>query len=182
MSDPTGNWPKWLKEIGARAKYLGKFVVGVVTAPIKSLKADLGMGIGIGVKGTANINSAKIDGGVSTSITNSLSYDKGKFDIKNTTSTKVGITISEAIDFSYTTGKGHSFFDKACECNILHDPFVEQSKCLANMKIQQTEMTAGFSFGVYLGLGAEVSVGIDLRALYDELAIVLTEPYISQYY
>jgi hypothetical protein len=182
MSDPTGNWPKWLKEIGARAKYLAKFVVGVVTAPIKSAKADLGMGIGIGVKGSANIKGVKIDVGVSNSITDSLSYDKGKFDIKNTTSTKVGVTFSDTIDFSYTNGKEHSFFDKACGCSILHDPFVEQSNCPANKKFQRAETTLGISFGAYLGLGGEIFVGIDFRTLHDELIDVLTEPYISPYY
>jgi hypothetical protein len=182
MSDSAGTLPKWLKEIGARLKYIGKFALGVTTAPLKSFKAEFGMGIGIGAKGSANIEGVKIEGGLSTSITDSLSYDKGKFDIKNTTSTKAGITVIEVLDFSYTSGKSHSFFDEECGCDIMHDPFVEQSKCPANIEFEQTDVTLGVSFGLFLGLGAEISAGIDLRALYDELHIVLTEPYVSPYY
>ena len=182
MSDPDGNWPKWLKEIGSRAKYLGKFVLGVVTAPLKSLKTDFGMGIGIGVKGSTTIGGIKTEVNASTSITDSLSYDKEKFDINNTTSTKVGFTVEGAIDVSYSNGKSHSFFDKGCGCSILHDSFVEQSKCSANVSIQETDMTIGLSVGLYLGLGAEVSVGIDLKNLYREWERVINEPYIRLCY
>ena len=182
MTDPTGSLPKWLKEVGARLKYLGEFVFGVVTAPLKSIKAEFGMGIGIGAKASGKVKGVEVEVACSTSITDSLSYDGGEFDIKNTTSTKMGVEISQVVDFTYSNGKSHSFFDEACGCSILHDPFVKQSECLANKNIEQTDVTLGFSLGAYLGLGAEISVGIDLRALHDELIVVLTEPYISPYY
>ncbi len=182
MSDPAGNWPTWLKEIGARAKYLTKFVVGVVTAPIKAIKADIGLGIGLGIKASANVKGIKIDGGASASITDSVSYDKGKVDVKNTTSTKIGVNALSIINAQYMNGKEHSFFDNKCNCNIIHTPFVTQSHCVANKKIQRTEATLGISIGAYLCLGGEVSVGIDLRTWYNELIDVLNEPYISPYY
>ena len=182
MSDLAGNWPKWLKEIGARAKYLAGFVVGVVTAPIKAIKADIGLGIGLGIKASTNVKGIKIDGGASASITDSVSYDKGKVDVKNTTSTKIGVNALSIINAQYMNGKEHSFFDNKCNCNIIHTPFVTQSHCVANKKIQRTETTLGISVGAYLCLGGEVSVGIDLGTWYNELIDVLNEPYISPYY
>jgi len=181
MSDPDGNWPKFIKEAWNRVKYVAKMIVKTVTAPFKAAKVSAGAGIGIGAKGSVTVKGAKAEVGATASITDSVVYDKGKIDIRNTASVKANVTFGNIADFSIGSGKEHSFFDEKCNCNILHDPFVQQMNCVASSKIQPVEATLGFSVGLYLLLGGEISVGVDLKVLHDELIGVFTEPYVSTY-
>jgi len=156
-------------------------IAKTILSPLKAVKASAGMGIGIGIKGEASLNDVNVEVAASTSITDSVSYDKGDFDLKNTSATKVGITFAEKFDFSYSVGKEHSFYDEKCNCSILHDPFVKQMNCPASKKFQASESFVGISFGAYLGIGGEISFGFDFKAWNEELIAIFEEPYKGYY-
>ncbi len=180
-SDSSGTWPKILKEIGARFKYMGNFFGGFFGAVFNSFSINIGVGIGIGVNLSGNVKGVNVEVGASTSISDSLGLFFGKFDVKNTTSTQVGLGVADVINWNYSKERSHSFFDEKCICNIVHDPFVEQSKCPANIPNQGLDTTIGLSVSLYIFLGFDVTIGINYKKLQDDLINVFTMPYEGYY-
>ena len=167
--DSTGNWPKWLKEIGSRFVHTVKIMYRIATSPFKALKAEIGGGVGIGAKYGINVKNTPIKIGAVTSITDSITYEKGKFDVRNSTSTNVGISIADSFDISYTNGCDHSYFDEDCNCDFMNSSFGQKSQCVANQNITSVDSSIGSSFGAYLIFGIEGSISFDLGAWGDEL-------------
>ena len=175
MEDETGHWPKWMKEIGSRFVHTVKIISKIVASPFKAITAKVGGGIGFGAKATVNINSVPVEIGVVNSITDSLTYEYGKFDVRNTTSTTLGVSFAGKADFSSSSGYEHSYFDKNCDCSFWNSSFGEKNTCTANKDISSKDMTIGFSLGAYFLLGGEFSFGIDLKVWNDELISIFEE-------
>ena len=175
MSDPSGNWPKWLEELGSRFVHTVKIMGQIAAAPFKAITAKVGAGIGIGAKAVVNVKSVPIETGAVTSITDSISYEKGVLDVRNTTSTTVGINVAEVFDFSHTNGHELSYFENYCNCDFMSSTFGEKSECVANQGVASNDATIGLSFGAYLLFGLEVSISVDLAAWNDELISIFNE-------
>ena len=175
MSDSEGNWPKIIKKIGSRIKNTANIIEKIVTSPFKVIKVSVGMGVGIGGKVETTVNNVPIEVGISTSTTDSISYNKGKIDIKNSTSKNFGFNFANLIDISYGEGKEHSYMNSNCTCNFLHSTYGQKQQCRANKKTTSSDMTLGFSIGAYLFMGGEISVGIDLNAWGEELISIFDE-------
>lgn len=173
--DPTGNWPKFLEEIGNRIAHTAKIMAKITLSPFKSITATIGGGIGIGAKALARVNNVPIEVGAVTSTTDSIVYEKGSFDVRNTTSTTIGINAAEVFDFSYSEGKEHSYFDEKCRCNFWKSTYGEKSECPANQKIEVSNATLSLSVEAYFIVGFEASIGIDLQAWNDELIAIYNE-------
>ena len=139
------------------------------------------MGIGIGGSISGTVKSVNVEIGASTSISDSIGLHSGKFDIRNTTSAQAGLGIANIIDWNYSKGRSHSFFDEECTCSSLHDPFVEQSKCSANTPYQGSDTTIGFSASLYILLGVDINIGVDYKKLHEDLIDVFTMPYEGYY-
>ena len=170
--DSTGDWPKWIKKIGSRLVHTVKIVYRIVTSPFKAFRAKIGGGVGIGAKCEINVKKTPIKIGAATSITDSITYEKGKFDVRNSTSTNVGISIADSFDISYTNGHDHSYFDEDCTCDFMNSSFGQKSQCVANQNITSVDSSIGISFGAYFIFGIEGSISFDLEAWGDELVSI----------
>lgn len=175
LSDPTGNWPKWVETIGSRFVHTVKTIGRIIAAPFKTAEVSVGAGVGIGLKSEGSYKGIKGTISAVAKCTDSISYDKGKFDAKNTTT--VGCQISF---LNYTMGvkqaKGHSYNDPNCKCSFFKSSVGEKMNCPANEPVVQIENTKiEFGISAYFILGAEVSASIDLKALGDEYISIYRE-------
>ena len=175
LVDAVGIWPEFLEKLGARLQHTLKIIGRILVSPIKAISAEIGAGVGIGAKASVTIKNIPVEIGIVTSITDSVSYEKGKFDARNTTSTNIGFNIADHIDFSHTNGREHSYYDENCTCDFMSSTFGEKSKCVANQRVASNDATIGLSIGAYLLFGAEISIGIDLVAWNEELISIFYE-------
>jgi len=178
MSDSSGNWPKFMKEVGARLKHTVNIMTKIITSPLKAITAEIGMGIGFGANAEANIEGIPVEGGASYTITDSIIYNKGTFDVINTTSTDLGLRMGE-LDAATSTGKQHSYFDEQCTCSFWNSTFGEKSECKANRNFVSSDATIGSqlsaSASIYFILGAEASISFDFKAWGEELIAIYKE-------
>ena len=176
-SDPSGNRFEGLKEFGSRFVHTVKFFGRVIASPFKAISIEASGGIGIGAKSKVNFNGVPVEFGASTSITDSISYDKGEFDVKNKTSTTVGVEVAEVFDFAHTNGHEHSYFDDNCTCDFMDSSFGEKSECPANQKNNSNNASFGISVGAYLLFGGEISIGIDFETWGNELLSIFYDAF-----
>ena len=169
MIDVSGSWPSFLKDLGASLARGAGILYRLVTSPLKAVSASVGGGVGLGFKATANAKGIPVEISAVTSISDSLVYEDGSFDIKNTSSTSCGVNIAEIFDVSSSHGYEHSYYDSQCTCNFFNSTFGEKRQCHANKEFSDTERTLSFSVGAYLLFGFEASVSIDLAAWGEEL-------------
>ncbi len=174
-SDPTGHWPKILKEIGSRIVHTAKMFIKTCISPLKAINAEVGAGIGVGAKVKTSIEGVPIEAGAVASIKDSITYDKFKLDVRNTSSVEAGVNIAGWLDFMYEYEKSHSYFDENCNCSFMESTFGEKNECAANQPISGTASGIGFSVGAYLGIGAEASICIDFAEWNDELMAIYDE-------
>ena len=175
MSDPTGNWPKWVKKISSRVVNAVKTIVKIATSPFKAIKASVGGGIGIGGKVEANVKNIPIEVGAVVSNSDSVILENSRVDVRNSTSADVSLNILNVVDYSYTNGRAHSYYDNDCNCNFMNSTFGEKSCCSANKPFVSNDTTIGFSLSAYLLVGFDVSIGIDMNVWSEELISIFNE-------
>ena len=175
MDDADGNWPEWLKEAGNRIVHTVKFIAKTVIAPLKAITVELGWGVGFGAKFDVKIAGVPIELGAMNTSTDSISYSNNKFDMRNTTSSRLSMNISGVIDVSENQGVSHSYFDNNCTCNIFKSSPSEKKHCAANQSIIESNAMFGLSLGAYAFLGGELTIGIDFKAFNDELISIFNE-------
>ena len=169
LSDISGHWPEWVEELGSRFVHTINVMARIAVSPLAGISVTAGGGVGIGVKASSTINGVPIEAGVTSSISDSICFEKGRFDVRNETSTNVGINVAEVFDFSHTVGHGHSYFDDTCDCDFMGSTFGEKSKCVANQSNVSQNASLSISFGAYFIIGFEGSISIDFRAWNQEL-------------
>ena len=172
MSDALGNWPKFVEELGSRLNHAVDIMGRIAIAPLKAITVEVGAGVGMGAQVSANVGGIPIEAGIINTVTDSIVYDKGIFDIQNKSIINVNINLAEVFDYSYTKGHGHSYFDENCTCNFMKSTFGDKSKCEANQKISSSNATFGFSLGAYFLFGFDVTVAVDMAAWNDELITI----------
>lgn len=70
---------------------------------------------------------------------------------------------------SSVVGEQHSYCDEDCTCDFWTDTFAEKIECEANEEIvENTELTVGVGASLYLGIGFEFDISMDLNALQEE--------------
>lgn len=175
MSDPTGNWPKWVKKIASRVVNAVKTTVKIITSPFKAIKASVGGGIGIGGKVEANVKNLPVEVGAVVSNSDSIILENNRLDAQNSTSVDVSLNILNVVDYSYANGHKHSYYDSNCNCNFMNSTFGEKSSCSANKPFISNDTTIGVSLSVYLLIGFDVSVGIDMAVWSEELISIFNE-------
>ena len=175
MDDSTGNWPKWIEKIGGRIVNTVKVISRIAISPFKAITIKVGGGIGLGAKVSTNIKNIPVEIGAIGSITDSILLDKGTFDVRNASTVNFGVTFADTINYSYSKGYDHSYFDDNCSCNFMSTSFGEKNKCIANTDVLPYEGTLGLSVGAYFMLGAEVSINIDLYEWNNELIDIFNE-------
>ena len=175
MGDPSGNWPKWVKTIASRVVNEVKIAVKIVTSPFKAIKASVGGGIGIGGNFEANVKNIPIEVGAVVSNSDSVVLENNRLDVRNSTSADVSLNILDVVDYSYTNGHAHSYYDHNCNCDFLNSTFGEKSSCIANKSFVSNDSTIGFSLSLYLLIGFDVSIGIDMAVWSEELISIFNE-------
>ena len=175
MSDPTGNWPKWVKKISSRVVNAVKTIVKIVASPFKAIKASVGGGIGIGGKVEATVNNIPIEVGAVVSNSDSVVLENNNVDFRNSTSAEVSLNILNVVDYSQINGRAHSYYDNNCNCNFMNSTFGEKSCCKANKSFASKDTTIGISLSAYLLIGFDVSVGIDMAVWSEELISIFDE-------
>jgi len=180
MSDPSGNWPKWAKEIANRVKYAFTMTVRIFTSPLKAINAKAGVGVGIGGEVSGKIEGTTISVAAKKSYTDSLQFKDGKFDITSTNSEEFGFSVGK-ISFGHTHGESHSLCDPNCTCDIIDTPFVRKSECAANKEFVEETYVIGVSVSLYFLIGFEVSLGFDFDAFSNELIDIYNTEYQGYY-
>ena len=162
LSDESGNWPKWAKEIVNRVKYAVTMTYRIFTSPLKAVDAKVGVGVGIGGEFSGNAKGVTVSATAKKSYTDSLQFKNGKFDIKSSNSQEFGLSVGK-LSWGNSSGYEHSFFDKNCTCDLINTPIVKQAECYANQAFIEESYTIGFSASLYIGIGGEFSIGISLN-------------------
>ena len=175
LTDEAGNWPKWLREAANRVVHSVKILYKTAVACINSTTASIGGGLGLGVKGSVTAKNVPVKFEAGASISDSLCWNKGEADFRNTTSVGMGFTVNEMFNTSSKYEHSHSYFDDNCNCNFIFSSYGEKSNCIANKQTFVNNATIGVSVGGYLILGVEASISIDLYALEKELLIIYNE-------
>ncbi|MBE6946287.1 MAG: RHS repeat-associated core domain-containing protein [Ruminococcaceae bacterium] len=172
-SDIQGtSWKDFVEEMDRRFVHCMKTIGRIVTSPFKALSAEAGVGVGLGVDAKVNACGIPLEVGAVASVSDSVVYDKGKFDVRSRTSTSFAFNFLKVFGFSYTQGHEHSYFDEQCTCNAWEDSYGEKSECPANEPFEEGSSIISFSAGVYLVLGFNLSVSFDLAAWGDELTSI----------
>lgn len=169
MIDASGSWPSFLKDLGAGIARGAEMLFRLVTSPLKATTASIGGGVGYGIKTSANLGGIPAEIGATSSVSDSLVFEEGSFDIKNTSSVSFGMDVAEIFDTYHTRGKEHSYFDSQCTCDFLHSSFGEKSNCPANKVVSNTGSSISLSAGAYLVFGFEASISFDFAAWGEEL-------------
>ena len=169
LTDSTGDWPKFLKEIGARIAHGVKIITRIVTSPLKASTLEIGGGVGYGASAKASVLEIPVEVSAYATVTDSYVYDKGSHDARNTSASKIGVNVGNVVDLTRSKGKSHSYFDEECECSFWNSTFGEKSNCVANKKYTSSEATLGISAGLYIGIGFEFSFGFDFKTWGNEL-------------
>ena len=179
MEDPNGNWAV-LEEFVNRVKYAVTTTFRIFTLPVTALEAKVGFGVGIGGEFSAKVKGISVSATAKKSCTDSLELKNRKVDLKSTTSEEVGFSV-DTFSVGNSCGKEHSLFDKDCTCSFLDTPIVQRANCPANIEFTEESYTIGVSAGLYLGIGVEASIGINLETLFTEIEDIRNTKYISIY-
>ena len=180
MSDPSGNWPKWAKEIVNRVKYAVTMTFRVFTSPLKAVDAKVGLGVGIGGEVSGKVKGITVSGAAKTSYTDSLQLEKGKFDVKSSNTQEIGFSVGK-LSVGKSSGQEHSFFDKKCTCDLINTPIIDQAECYANKEFVEENYTIGLSASLYIGIGGEASLGININDFFNELIDIYHTEYVGYY-
>ena len=172
LCDPDGKWPKWIEEIGKRFVHTMDIMAQILVSPFKAITADVGIGIGLGAKVHGSINDVSVEVAGVSSITDSIVYEEGRFDVQNKTETNIGFNVGDIFDFSYKKGHKHSYYADNCTCDFLYSPYVEKSECVANESYSSKDSSIGIGGGYFI-IGIEFSISIDLAAWNRELNLIL---------
>ena len=184
-SDPSGYFSiseaaeEAIDRIGHALGTMGSLII----SPLKAIDVEVGAGVGFGgdVEFSAFGGLFDISLGARTTISDALTYNKGKVDFVNRTSNEIGASIksiariySSNIDYGYTYGSRyeHSYFDEDCTCNFWDSSFLEKSNCPANEYVHVNDGTFCISGGAYLILGFEYSISFDFEAWGEELVSI----------
>lgn len=180
MSDPSGNWPKWVKEIANRFKYAVTMAARIFTLPVKAIEVKAGAGVGIGVEVSAKAKGIPVSVAAKKSYTSSLQLKKGKFDVISSNSQEIGVSVGK-FSVGKSTGKEHSLFDENCTCNFFNTPIVKQSECIANKEFVDENYTIGFSASLYLLIGGEISLAFNINDFFNEMIDIYHTEYEGYY-
>ena len=153
---------------------MGRIMGRIIAAPVKSITASVGGGIGLGVGGSTRIGGVGVSAEASIKDADILVIDSEGADLINQSS--MGMEIEMGIDntpfkvsASSIVGEQHSYCDEDCTCDFWTDTFAEKIECEANEEIvENTELTVGVGASLYLGIGFEFDISMDLNALQEE--------------
>ncbi|MGN0501586.1 MAG: RHS repeat-associated core domain-containing protein [Ruminococcus sp.] len=175
MDDADGAWPKLVKKLVSRVKHTVKTMVRIASSPFKATTAKIGAGIGIGGKVKANIKRVPVEVGAVASISDSVVYQQGKWDARNSTTASVGLNVADIYSFSHAIGREHSYYDEKCTCDFMRSSFYDKSNCVANTTIMSGDATVDLSVSAYFLFGFEASISIDLASWNEELVSIVEE-------
>ena len=175
LSDPTGNWPKWVETIGSRFVHTVKTIGRIISAPFKATEVSVGAGVGIGIRAKTSVSSMNVEVNATSKNVDSISLNKNGFKAYNTSYSGVDVVIGP-VKVGRSCQRSHSYNDPNCTCSFFKSSVGEKMNCPANEPVVQIE-NAKIEFGVsaYFILGAEVSASIDLKALGDEYISIYHE-------
>lgn len=142
--------------------------VRIFTSPLKAIEAKAGVGVGIGGEVSAEVKGVTVSAAAKKSYTDSLQLKNGKIDVKSTNSQEIGVSVGK-FSVGKSNGKEHSFFDENCTCDFIDTPFVKQAECYANKEFIEENCTIGVSASLYVGIGFEASLGVNVNAFFDEI-------------
>jgi len=180
MDDSTGNWPKFISEIINRVKYVFNLAFRIFTMPIKSLDASIGVGKGFGGEYSHTVGGQTIGISAKKTVTNTITFNGFKLDIKSINTQNCAFSIGN-ISYGEANGNTHSLLDSKCTCHEHNYSYTKQSFCPANENITSKELSVGISGGLYIGVGFEFSIGINLDALATEMIDIFHSKYEGYY-
>ena len=168
MSDPTGNWPEWLRNIGNAIVKAAKTVVAVFT----SLNAEAGLGTGF--RAGAKVMGVEATAGYKFDIENIKLSSKG-VDIGK--EEKLGVTIgfkeSKHASISIDKGFFHSDLCKGYD----EEPNHQTATCPNTIKYDLTP-TPNFEIvgiDIYCFIGVSASIGWDYKHFSEEFVKIWYE-------
>ena len=165
-SDPNGCG--FFSKVIERISFNFKTSLSYWLSPLKAISASVGYGIGIGVEATAEYKGLSIGASAKDSDTTSIELTNGRIRAKHTTGQNNSVTIGSVYEVGGFEGYSHYFDDDNCRCGGLKGTFADRNSCVANEFSSSQSKTLGVSFGLYCGVGAEASLGLDLNAWLEE--------------
>ena len=169
--DPTGCG--FLKNVGKRLWLNAKTTFKLLLAPFKSVEVKIGLGYGLGGGVNVGKDGISVGGTLKNSTTTSWEYSKGIKDDRSTTGYEVGISLGPIYEFSRSSGISHSLNDDNCTCT--YGELYGRQHCPANKPFSNSSDSIGVSGALYLGVGGEFSIGLDVGYMIEYGRGVLNE-------
>ena len=144
------------------------------------MEVKAGVGVGLGGEISANVEKISISASAKNTVSNAIVIDDKKFDVKNITEISSSFSIYN-FELGHSSGRQHSFFDKNCDCDFFGDPIAKGTKCQANTEYNDKSLSLGISLAIYVGIGAELSCGINLKEFFDEIIDIYNTEYEGYY-
>ena len=171
--DPTGCG--FLKNLGKLLWLNVKTTFKLLIAPVKSVEVKIGLGYGLGGGLNLKSNGVSVGGTLKNTTTTSWEYSKGITDDRSTTGYEAGISLGPIYEFSRSAGVSHSLHDNDCTCQ--YGELYGRQHCPANEPFSNLSDSIGVSGALYLGVGGEISVAIDIQYMLEYGKGVMNEYY-----
>ena len=169
--DPMGNWnlSELWDEMVSRLKHTVSIFGRIIISTINNIELEVEAGVGFGGSYGISTGEGSIEVSAGYTITDAITYSRGKLDIVNRTTDEFVVSSCNAPLIGKGNTKQHSYFDCNCTCNFMKTSFGDKSSCLANRKVENSYTTVGVSSGIYVILGFEYSIGIDIKSWSEDL-------------
>jgi len=157
MSDPSGNWPKWVIKLN-----------DTITAFWGAFYGSLEWGMGLGLDASASVGGVNVEVSAVFAEKDSIVISDNQFDVTHTTEASAEISVFEVLSLGSTVVQEHSYFDENCTCNLF-DNSLDKSLCPAHKDSISNDLTIGLSAGAYWGIGFGASFGFNISQFIDDI-------------
>ena len=181
LSDETGHWPQWLKDIGNAVATSFVNFGKAVWATVQSFTTEIGVGIGFkGALETKVSNNITVSGnaGFKNDMVN-IQIGTGTADIGSKTSSSFSGSIGP-INVGTENGVFHTYVphDNCPTPNLVNTIYSidELKKCPATKVLnEKPKASLGVGFEAYFIIGVTFNVGFDYKYWIDELIKIYSE-------
>ena len=166
FSDSSGRG--FFSKLIERAKMNLKYSVSQWLAPIKAISISFGYGIGLGIGFNGTVSGVEWGVEIKDTETTSVEIVGGKCRGKFSCGENYSVSFGELFETGGFDGYSHYYDDENCNCGGINGNFEKRNKCPANTYSIENSQVLGVSSSLYIGVGGEISFGLDLNAWLEE--------------
>ena len=174
LSDETGHWPQWLKDIGNAAKNILVKIANTTQAVFSAASAYIGGGVGVGASVQTTIGSLPVEvSAVAKTDIVSAEIGEGKIFHGITDESSLGANIA-GVGPVLGKKRQHSFGNSDnCIC-YPNESLIVRSLVINDCpewktKIDDNHIKFSLGFSAYFAFGISASVEYDFTYLYEEI-------------